>query len=507
MNTSAGVGGDHSVLIVGSGPVGLTIACDLRRQGVSVRVVERNAEAGYTDPHSRAILIIPRSLEVLGRIGVVSELIKLGNRVPIIEYYSDGKRLGTARFNRMSDSAFPFVLSIPQRLTEAVLRRRFEELGGTVEYNTEVVEVEPGPGGFSPLVTLRSGDGAVTRFAPGWLVGADGAGSKVRSAIGEKLLGDATDVTYLIADARIDGMDAQRARYCYSKDGVLTIIPMPEGYFRVAANIPHLNGASDDADWQNVLQGCVDRRMGPGLVVGDLRYVRAVRPSCGRVGRMQFGRCFLAGDAAHVVSPAGGQGLNLGFQDAINLGWRLAGVISGVLPESKLEEYGPERTQAARRTSMVAATIIRFAQTRGTVRRMARDVGFLVADKVGLVQRFLVPSLSQTDVRYPMPHSSHRLVGRRLPDPSMAGGTGGCTATDSYSVAVWNFDRAAEKYSGDVSGRFRDAIPEGAPVVEIPSTRGTRRAVNGWFHQGAPVAALVRPDGHVERVARLSRRG
>ncbi|HEY0987612.1 MAG TPA: FAD-dependent monooxygenase, partial [Kofleriaceae bacterium] len=296
--------GTPQVLIVGSGPVGLVLACELLQQGVAVRLINKISELDANDPHSRAILLVPRALESLRRIGVAERLVAAGREVKAIGYHAEGRLLGTARLDRMDDTPYRFILALPQRETERVLRERLTELGGTIEWGTALQHLDTS--GPRPRAVLRHASGGEVA-TPDWLVGADGASSTVRRLLGSSLNGDATDVTYLIADAPIAGCSADDAQYYYSQHGIVAVIPMRNGLYRIACNVPHDTGASGEPRWQEVLQHAVDQRCGRPLVVGVPTYARLVRPRCGAAGELRFGRCFLAGDAGHVITPAGGQ--------------------------------------------------------------------------------------------------------------------------------------------------------------------------------------------------------
>lgn len=514
------------VLIVGGGPVGTALACDLLQQGVRVRVIDKAPGTAPDDPHSRAILIVPRTLELLRRIGVSDRLVAAGRRFATISYHSDGRLLARARLDRLADTPYRFMLALPQAQTEAVLRQRLLELGGRVERGLELETLEFVES--RPRAVLRRGDGTTDVVTASYVVGADGAASTTRRLVGVNLEGESSDFSYLIADAPIAGSLAPDAHYHYSRDGLLAIVPMNGSTFRIAGNVPHELrvgattelGTADAASTQQILQQMVDRRAGRGLTIGVPTYARTVRPRCGVADRFQVGRVFLVGDAAHVISPAGGQGMNLGFADAANLGWRLGGVVRGRLDEGVLDAYQRERRGAVARTAEVTARIVGLARQSSRLGEMLRDIGFVLAERSGLVQARLAPLLSQLDVDYRMAHQASILrggrsahVGRRLPllarapqrpelQQAPASATGSAPELDpvGYTVILWPGCRAAKDWAA-WAGRCRSALPTNVTVLDLAvasaEVRHALRAVLGR----QSLVATVRPDGHLDRIS------
>jgi 2-polyprenyl-6-methoxyphenol hydroxylase-like FAD-dependent oxidoreductase len=484
------------VLVVGGGPVGMLVACELLAQGASVRVIDRSPPVAAGDPHSRAILVLPRTLELLRRTDVARRLVDAGNQVPGIRYYSQGRLLGTARMDRLPDTPYPFVLALPQRETERALSSRLHDLGGTVE--REVVLEDLALDDQLARVTLRHRDGSAEELTPGWVIGADGAASTTRRLLGLELAGDPTDVTYVIADAPVSGPTTADAQYFYARDGLLALVPMRDGLHRIAANVAHAQPGEEPA-WRELLQGAVDRRARQPLVVGEPRYARLVRPRCGVAERFRRGRCFLIGDAAHVITPAGGQGMNLGFQDAVNLAWKLGGVLRGELSEEILDSYERERAAAAARTAATTARIVRLSQQRAPAKALLRDAGFVAADRAGLVQRVLAPLLSQLDVDYGEGRGRVR-AGRRV--PLFAADGSRTLDRDRYTVVLSPGRRVPRDWAA-TRDALRRRLGEHVALLDLaalPKSAPLRRG----FGSRAVIAA-VRPDGHVGHAADVTR--
>jgi 2-polyprenyl-6-methoxyphenol hydroxylase-like FAD-dependent oxidoreductase len=492
------------VLIVGAGPVGMVLACELLQQGIGIRIVDAENRARDVDPHSRGILVWPRSLEILRGIDVADRLVRTGHRSPSVHYYSERRLRGSARLDRHPDSPYPFVLTLPQRDTERVLRERVAELGGTIEHEVSLVELDNT--GERPVATLKHADGTTEQVTAEYLVGVDGPASTVRTLLGIRFDGDPIDVTYAIGDAPVTGNVPDEAQYYYCRTGVVALVPLRNGHYRIAANIPH-RGEDEPNPPAELLERIIKERAGRDVHVGEPDWTRSFRPRLGLAERYRAGRCLLAGDAAHVISPAGGQGMNVGLQDAVNLGWKLGGVLRGRLHESIVDTYEPERAVAAERMSRTSAAQARFALQRGTWRIIRRDAIFLTARALGVLQRVLVPLLSQTDVHYGDPDSSPIMVrgrgnrlepGRRVPlfaGPPLADGTPGL-APHRYTIACWPGRRAPRDWAA-VTKAHRDAAGEIAAVLDLATVTGTAAAKLRRAFGTRPAVAIVRPDGHL----------
>ncbi|MCD9143682.1 FAD-dependent monooxygenase [Streptomyces albireticuli] len=527
------------VLVVGAGPVGLVVACELLQQGVPVRVVDANRNHSL---HSRAISVWPRVLEVLRRIDVADTLVERGHRVSGVGYYSSGRLLGTARLDRLPDTPYPFGLMLAQSRTEEVLEKRLAELGGTVERGVRLTGLAQRPDHCA--VTLEHEDGATEETEVPWLVGADGAHSTTRKLLGIPFEGDQPDVSFAIADAHVDGDLSDRLLgYCYSPGGSLALGPLGDGVFRLAVSVPH---PEDDtppplALFQEVLDA---RAPGHGVVRG-LKWSTTFRVRVRTAARFSAGRCFLAGDAAHVMSPAGGQGMNTGLQDAVNLGWKLAGVARGRLDPAALDSYDAERREAAHRVTATTGRQTRWGFASRRAQIAARDLTLRGADRAGLVQRALAPIVAQTDTHYgPAPTPTElaselaRGTGARpgvrvpvllgavgvagsateagagdgegasldrdftsevLPDSRFTDGGWVAAERDAFTVLLrWDPADSAERRS-EAYARMRAGAP--------PETRWTdlSAAPDGVLTRllgPGPVAAVVRPDGHLFRRVR-----
>ncbi|GAB2519445.1 FAD-dependent monooxygenase [Nocardiopsis aegyptia] len=504
------------VLIVGGGPVGMLLGCELRQRGLSVRIVDAGRDSG---PHSRANVVWPRNLELLDRVGATARLLERGHRLSGTSFYSSGRRIGTAYMSGLGDTPHPYAVMISQNETERVLAERLGELGTAVETGVRLVGVDSagsGASGDRPAARLEHPDGRVEEVEPSWLVGADGAHSTVRSLLGIGYTGRQPELTFAITDAELTtGLSADLSHYCYSPRGAVVLGPMGGGVFRLAVNVAP--DAHPERPGPEVFQRVLDERAGGGSTVERLRWSALFQVRCRLAETFRVGRCFLVGDAAHIISPAGGQGMNTGMQDAVNLAWRLGGVLGGELDDAVLDGYDTERRTVSHRVARSTAFMTRFGVVTTPVRTVVRDTAFRVADRTGALQRYMAPRLSQTDIGYEQeeaggPLAAVRALGRRTvpvggrlpavfegpadrPEPARWP----VLDRDRYTLVLWH---GRGTVSGDPAlrrSRVRALTADRAAVVEPGRTvhPSVARALGT-----DPVAVVVRPDGHVHaRVA------
>ncbi|MBU6529827.1 FAD-dependent monooxygenase [Streptomyces sp. NPDC057245] len=479
----------RDVLVVGAGPVGLLTACELLQQGIPVRVVD--AGRGTT-AHSRANVVWPRNLELLDRVGVAERLVLRGHRLAGTAFYSRGRRLATAWMSRLRDAPYPFALTIPQHETELVLRERLAELGGTVEHGVRLTALDNS--GALPAVKLEHEDGRTEESEPHWLIGADGAHSTVRKQLGIAYDGPPVDVTFAITDARLSTtLSEDLSHYCYSPGGAIVVGPMGGGVHRIALNVQHDAFDEENPPPAELFQRMVDARAAGRSRVEELLWSGSFRVRVRIAARFAAGRCFLVGDAAHVISPAGGQGMNTGMQDAFNLAWKLSGVLRGDFGEAILASYDAERRSVSHRVARSTELLTRAGVVRTPAKVAVRDAAFWAADRTGLFQRTVAPQLSQTDVGYGAEHP-------RLPVRSAGGRPPGRGTSpwpeidrDRPTALLWPGTRNPPPGWAGTRDRLRAALAP-SPVVELD------RAVAPALAKAlgpAPTVALVRPDGHL----------
>jgi 2-polyprenyl-6-methoxyphenol hydroxylase-like FAD-dependent oxidoreductase len=343
---------DVQVLIAGAGPTGLTLAIDLARRGVAIRIVEA-AETFFVG--SRGDGIQPRTLEVFEDLGVLDAVRTAGSAPVPMTIHLDGRVVGERMMFESADptpsTPYPMPWVLGQSQTEAILRNRLGEFGIGVERGTAVV----GFGQDAEGVTVTLSTGEVVHA--GYLVGADGGRSTVRKILGIEFEGVTDEsLRMLLGDVRVDGLDRDRGHWFAAADD-----PMRGIMFSPLPSTPHFQfgarlGAGDLVVETGLpaLQARVDELAGGGVVLSDLAWSTVWRPNIRLATRFRDGRVFLAGDAAHAHPPTGGQGLNTGVQDAYNLGWKLA----DGSPEL-LDSYEAERRPVAARVLGVSSALMR----------------------------------------------------------------------------------------------------------------------------------------------------
>ena len=339
------------VLIVGAGPTGLTLACDLARRGVNCRLVERG-EGNY--PGSRGAGIQPRTREIFEDLGVLDAVHAAGGPFPLIMRWEGENQLGTVDVTERNaptpDRPYGEIWMLTQWRTVEILRARFEELGGRVQSGSELKDVTQSADQVT--ATIRRIDGTNELIRARYLVAADGSRSAVRDSLG--IAFDRVDLDappMLVGDVVVDNLD-----YGYwhiwpaASDGLVTLCPIKGGdtfAFVVQFTVP---GARPEAYLDSSAQRLEDLlggRAGYHFKISKVRFLSPLNVRTAMVDRFRVGRVFLSGDAAHVHPPTGAQGLNTSVQDAYNLGWKLAAVLRHGAPPALLDSYHVERHQVA----------------------------------------------------------------------------------------------------------------------------------------------------------------
>lgn len=453
------------VLVVGGGPTGLALACALHRQGLDYVVVER---APKPAPNSRAAAVHARTLESLATVGAAEPLVAVGRPGRSFTVRDGERQLLSTPFDQL-DTPYPFVLAVPQETTERVLHARLQELGGRIHRRRRLLDLTRQYPGMSALVTDEE-TGEVRAIQARYVVGCDGIHSTVRERAGIAFRGHDRPHNFALIEFVMDWAGPEgEISFFFSPAGLLAVSHLPGDVYRIVALIEDGAPTPDLA----VVQEMLDAR-GPaaaGARVRSLEMVSTWRVHHRLADTFSEGPVFLVGDAAHVHSPVGAQGMNTGIQDAFNLAWKLGAVLNGTAAPGLLETYNAERRPMAE--GLLAFT----AQLHDVSTMSDPDAIHLrneILANVGAMPEFsawLASRLAQLAVSYASrPTGPKPRVGDRMPPrPGMADNLGW-----SLLLPV-NIDLVAVK--------------EAATSSVTPITVATV--------EDLPHAVMVRPDGHI----------
>jgi 2-polyprenyl-6-methoxyphenol hydroxylase-like FAD-dependent oxidoreductase len=372
---------DTDVLIVGAGPSGLTLAASLVQRGIATTVVDAQPAGANT---SRAAVVNARTLEVLDGLDVARRLIKEGVQAPRFTIRDGRRTLIPIDFSALSTD-YPYSLMVPQATTERLLLDRLTELGGAVIRPKTLTAVTQDADGVT--ATFEDGDAIRARY----IVGADGIHSTVREQAGIGFAGGVYEESFTLADVRLRGeAPADEVILFWAKAGLTVVAPLPGDIFRIVAPVADAPEEPSTAFIQQLLD---DRGFGAGrMVVTDVIWGSRFRIHHRVADTYRAGRVLLAGDAAHVHSPAGGQGMNLGIQDAVALADALAGVLDGG-PDSVLDDYSAARRPIAQQVVEMTDRLTRLA-TLPRAARPIRNAAIGLLGRIPAIQRALAMRLS-----------------------------------------------------------------------------------------------------------------
>ena len=464
------------VLIVGAGPAGMTMASELARYGVAVRLVDKAAQR--TDK-SKALVLWSRTLELLDRGGGSAPFVDAGFKAEAVNFIAGDKVIGRVDMGSVQ-SPYPYALMLPQSETERLLEERLHDLGVSVEREVELATFKSSDDGVEAV--LRHADGREETVSADWLVGCDGAHSAVRHGLGAPFTGETLDSDWMLADAHMRGYpcpDTEASVY-WHRDGVFVIFPISPGRYRVLADLPPSGVEHPPAPTLAQAQAVIDRRGPPGLVAFDPIWLAGFRINGRKVSDYRWGRAFLVGDAAHVHSPAGGQGMNTGMQDAFNLAWKLALVVRETCGERLLDSYSPERSKVGDEVLKAAGRLTAVGTMRNPVAQSVRNlVGHLM---LGLapVQRAFADTMTEVRIGYPdSPLNGPSLSGAGPKPGERVVPIAGQTPVGSGGAPLFALFAQRTAAADELLGRFEGLLD---PDIRPPFREG-----GIW---------LVRPDGY-----------
>jgi 2-polyprenyl-6-methoxyphenol hydroxylase-like FAD-dependent oxidoreductase len=497
---------ETAVLVVGAGPTGLMLANQLARRGVRPIIIDRHSGPAQ---QTRAMAVQARTLEIYAAMGIADEAVGRGAIATGANIWANGRWRARIPLGEMGKhiSPFPYVLILGQDENERILGARLGEAGTAVQWNTELMSFRQHPGYVDAV--LKQPDGATREVRAGWVAGCDGARSAVRELSGIGFPGAPYEHTFFVADTEAVGPMKQGELNVYLwRDGFHLFFPMRgKDRWRVIGILPEGLRRRDDLVFEQVIPAIRDEA-GAALQFTRCDWFSTYRIHHRAAERFRDRRCFLLGDAAHIHSPMGAQGMNTGLQDAYNLAWKLALVVEGRADAAVLDSYEAERIPVARRLLETTDRAFQFVVSDAWLARalrtriIARLAAF--AMRFARVRRLVFSTISQTGIHYRRSALSQSPSGLPARAPK---------AGDRFPWLQLSF--APGGPAEDLFRRLDDTrfnllvfgqapVPAGAPdafggllrVYEIPAN-GTNTAALAAAGIRPSCFYLLRPDGHV----------
>jgi 2-polyprenyl-6-methoxyphenol hydroxylase-like FAD-dependent oxidoreductase len=450
---------DTDVLIVGAGPVGLFLANECARRGLRWRLIEAHSRQSI---HSKALAIFPRTLEIFDMAGLAAPFLEAANRVTSVAIMLPERTLARIPFTP-EESPYPFIAMVPQNVTEQILAEELRRKGGCIEYETTFVAAEQDDEAVN--VTIAS-QGTTRQLRASFVVGCDGAHSAVRQSLNLPFAGGEYEASFMLADIEMnDILPSDQLQLCPSEFGPLAIFPMSASRRRIVATIDRPEGETPSLD---LVQNILHQRAPRGFEARSLHWSSYFRIHHRNVKQMRVGRIFLAGDAAHIHSPFGGQGMNTGLQDVWNLIWKLDLALHGRGHERLLDSYSSERLPVIKQVIETTDFLTKALGTPNKLAQALRNSVIPVVSRLAPFQHTFVQRLSELGIAYPRSPIVEG-PGKRYFDDSMRGGKG------IVSRFLLMIDK--EEEAKHFLESYRD-------IVEVRSSRD-----HG--------VTLVRPDGYI----------
>jgi 2-polyprenyl-6-methoxyphenol hydroxylase-like FAD-dependent oxidoreductase len=381
------------VLVVGAGPVGLTMALALTLQGVRCRIIDK---AEQPSDKSKALALQSRTVELFDLIGIVETFLAAGRKVHATNFYHGDKKLLHLAFDEL-EGAYPFALMIPQNETERQLTEHLQKHSINVERGLELVNFQQDPD--SVTAVLRHADGREETVVANWLVGCDGAHSTTRHTLGLKFEGAAYNESFATADVHVSWSNPEDEIFAFVHDeGTLVFFPLGEHRYRIIADGP-LHATGDPLTLEE-MQETVSKRGPSNLTLSDPVWLTWFTISRRSASDYRVGRVFLAGDSAHIHSPALGQGMNTGMQDAINLAWKLALTEKGLASPELLDTYQEERHPIGQNLLKLTDAVTKLMMLRNPIAQQLRNRLMPMLASHEVVQRRAWRTISMLGINY-----------------------------------------------------------------------------------------------------------
>ena len=512
---------DTDVLIAGAGPTGLMLACQLARYGVPFIIIDKSAGPSVT---SKAMVVQARTLEFYDQLGIAATAIERGSSAPGAVFHINGERAAYLPVGDIGKgvSPFPFVLALGQDANEKILTEWLAAHGHQVEWNTELTAyAETGhesirDSGAGIAATLCGAAGSTRPVTARWLAGCDGAHSAVRHLAKIDFPGAPYEQEFFVADIVARGIEADRHLNIFVRPGGFHLLFPMAGirHFRLIGILPPALRAKPDLSLDDIA-AAVAPDLSPGFAIESHGWWSRYRISHRRAAHFRSGHALLLGDAGHIHSPAGGQGMNTGLQDACNLGWKLALVCQGTTSAELLDSYAHEREGVAERLVNTTDRAFTLAVSESFIARLfrthvaARLLGRML--RIEAVRRLAFATVSQTGIRYrdsPLSRNGEAMpdqavqAGDRLPwmSLSFAGSAGALSTQDIYALLREpGFHLFLFAPQADAIANAQAWCTAAAIKVQLHVAPASPHNQAEWTRQrtATPRALLVRPDGHI----------
>jgi len=382
-----------AVLIVGAGPTGLMMAYELARHGISFRIIDKKAEATQT---SNAAALQTRTLEIFKQLGVANDFLRAGQACHSLCFHDKGKEFARVNFDKL-DSVYQYILSLPQATTERVLEQKLTQLQHHVERSRELVQIKVNLSDVEAVIQHEDGVREVVRCQ--FLIGSDGAHSTVREAGGFHFPGDDIPEQFVVADAVLDSFLRNDQIHIFSANGyMLGVFPLGGNQYRL--------GGNTNVDYnrkiytENDVRDIVASRSYGQFSAREVSWISPFWIHSKIADNMRRGNIFLLGDAAHIHSPIGGQGMNTGLQDAHNLAWKLALVLQGRAKPALLDSFEQERRPVILDVVETTERFTKFLLIKNPIFLFIRKQIIKLAFSIPAISKYITRRMTQLNIRY-----------------------------------------------------------------------------------------------------------
>jgi len=494
------------VLIIGAGPTGLSLACQMLRYGIDFAIVEKKEAI---TPYSKAIGVHARTLEIFDQIGLADEAVRQGTLAQSARLLIDGEVRGELKFGDVGRgmSPFPFVLMLEQSKTERLLHDYMQNYQKDVLWKTELQSFSQSASGI--VAQVKSGDDASQTITARYIVGCDGPGSMVRHRLGLTFEGSTFERIFYVADAQVDWQFTHDTLHvCFSPDSFVVFFPLKgEKRYRIVGVFPEEFNKDEGDILYDEIEERIKTETRLDLDIHDVEWFSTYKVHVRHVNRFNAERGFVAGDSAHVHTPAGAQGMNTGIQDAYNLAWKLALVIRGSAGQQLLESYNEERLENAKRLLQTTDRFFGFAAGSDWLMNFLRmHVLPPIAEHIfslEAVRRYAFPTISQIGINY-----RHSSLSNHAGDENFEVKAGdrmtyflvdGKNIFDRLQEAKFHF-LAFSAQPADLNSLREEIEGQYAPLMDFNAIPMSHE-VKEIFGTEKDFSILLRPDNHVGTIS------